>query len=47
MIVMVCLGFPQLFVSYQTTGKRDAAVAHITLDDIPDPCLKEKLTYVC
>lgn len=40
-------GLSPAVVSYLTSGKRDAAVAHITLDDIPDPCLKEKLTQVC
>ena len=33
--------------SFLASGKRDAAVAHITLDDIPDSCVKEKLTQVC
>lgn len=39
-ILNECNGVPGLspaVVSYLTSGKRDAAVAHITVDDIPDP----------
>ena len=40
-------GLSPAVVSFLASGKRDAAVAHVTLDDITDLCLKEKLTQVC
>ncbi len=45
-----CNGVPGLspaVVSYLNSGKRDAAIANITIHDIPDPVLKEKLAKVC
>lgn len=45
-----CSGVPGIspaVVSYISTGSRDSAVEYITLEDIPDPDLKEKLTQVC
>ena len=40
-------GISRAVVSYISTGSRDSAVEYITLEDIPDPDLKEKLTQVC
>lgn len=45
-----CSGVPGIspaVVSYISTGSRDSAVEYITLEDIPDLDLKEKLTQVC
>ena len=45
-----CSGVPGIspaVVSYISTGSRDSAVEYITMEDIPDPDLKEKLTQVC
>ena len=45
-----CSGVPGIspaVVSYISTGSRDSAVEYITLKDIPDPDIKEKLTQVC
>ena len=45
-----CSGVPGIspaLVSYISTGSRDSAVEYITMEDIPDPDLKEKLTQVC
>lgn len=45
-----CHGVPGLspaVVSYLISGKRDAAVAHVCVEDIPDPVLAENLTEVC
>lgn len=41
-----CNGVPGMspaIISYLMTGRRDSAVEHVTLEDIPDPDLKEKL----
>ena len=41
-----CTGVPGLsptVIAYVTSGNRDAAVEHITLEDIPDPVLQDKL----
>ena len=40
-------GVSSAVASYISTGIRDSAVEYITLDDIPDPDLNEKLTQVC
>ena len=40
-------GISPVVVLYISTGSRDLAVAYVTLEDIPDPNLKEKLTQVC
>lgn len=40
-------GISRAVVSYISTGSRESAVEYITLEDIPDPDLKEKLTQVC
>ena len=45
-----CNGVPGMspaIISYLMTGRRDSAVEHVTLEDIPDPDLKEKLKEVC
>lgn len=45
-----CHGVPGLspaVVSYLISGRRDAAVAHVCVEDIPDPVLAENLTKVC
>ena len=45
-----CHGVPGLspaVVSYLISGRRDAAVAHVCVEDIPDPVLAEDLTKVC
>jgi len=45
-----CNGVPGMspaIISYLMTGRRDSAVEHVTLEDIPDPDLKEKLQKVC
>ena len=39
-------GISSAVVSYVSTGSRDSAVDCITLEDIPDPDLKEKLIQV-
>ena len=49
-IINDCHGVPGLspaVVSYLMSGKRDAAVAHVCVEDIPDPILAENLTMVC
>ena len=41
-----CNGLPGLssgVIAYLVTGKRDAAVDHVTIDDIPDTILQGKL----
>ena len=40
-------GISPAVVKYIATGRRDSAVEVISLDDIPDPCLKEQLEQVC
>lgn len=39
-------GMSPTIVKYIVTGKRDSAVEDISLEDIPDPCLKEQLKQV-
>lgn len=41
------LGISPTVVSYVSTGSRNSAVEYITLEDIPDPDLREKLIQVC
>lgn len=44
-----CNGVPGMspaVISYLMTGRRDSAVEHVTLEDMPDPDLKEKLNKV-
>ena len=40
-------GLSPAVVSYLIRGRRDAAVAHVCVEDIPDPVLAENLTKVC
>lgn len=40
-------GISPAVVKYIVTGKRDSAVEEISLEDIPDPLLQEKLKQVC
>ena len=45
-----CNGVPGMsptIISYLMTVRRDSAVEHVTLEDTPDPDLKEKLKEVC
>ena len=39
-------GMSPAIVKYIVTGKRDSSVEDISLEDIPDPCLKEQLKQV-
>ena len=39
-------GLSPAVIAYATTGNRDAAVEHITIEDIPDPVLQDKLHKV-
>ena len=39
-------GMSPAIVNYIITGKRDSSVEYISLEDIPDPCLKEQLKQV-
>ena len=44
-----CNGVPDMspaIISCLMTGRRDSAVEHVTLEDIPDPDLKENLKEV-
>ena len=40
-------GISPAIVKYIATGKRDSSVEDITLEDIPDPCMREQLKQVC
>ena len=49
-ILNECNGMPGLspgVVAYLVTGKRDAAVEHVKVSDIPDPVLQGRLREVC
>ena len=44
-----CTGVPGLspgVIAYVASGNRDAAVEHLTLEDVPDPVLQDKLRQV-
>lgn len=39
-------GISPAIVKYITTGKQDSSVEAITLEDIPDPCMREQIKQV-
>ena len=39
-------GFSPAILSYLVSGNHDASIQHVTLEDIPDPVLQEKLAKV-